>query len=78
VVTEQSERDWLQSALGELDEAYRTAIELRYMAEKSYDEIAEIMGIPAGTVKTYVHRGKQEMKRILSRPSWRAAGERRS
>jgi RNA polymerase sigma-70 factor (ECF subfamily) len=67
-----SEREWIASALGELDDAYRTAIELRYMAEKSYEEISEIMGLPLGTVKTYVHRGKAEMKRILSRPAWRA------
>jgi len=79
-VDESSERQWIDAALGELNEAYRTAIELRYMAEKSYDEIAEIMGIPAGTVKTYVHRGKMEMKQILSRPSWRSgtASENRS
>jgi RNA polymerase sigma-70 factor (ECF subfamily) len=69
---ERSEREWIQAALAELDETYRIAIELRYMAEKSYEEIAEIMGLPAGTVKTYVHRGKAEMKKILSRPAWRA------
>lgn len=69
---ERSERQWVGSALGELEETYRTAIELRYMAEKSYEEIAEIMSLPVGTVKTYVHRGKAEMKRILSRPAWRA------
>jgi RNA polymerase sigma factor (sigma-70 family) len=57
--------------LCELDDTYRTAIELRYMADKSYEEIAEIMGLPAGTVKTYVHRGKAELKKILSRPTWR-------
>jgi len=69
---ERSEREWIGTALAELDESYRTAIELRYMAEKSYEEIAQIMGLPEGTVKTYVHRGKTEMKRILSRPAWRA------
>jgi RNA polymerase sigma-70 factor (ECF subfamily) len=61
----------MERAMGELDESYRTAIELRYMAEKSYEEIAELMRLPVGTVKTYVHRGKLDLKRILSRPSWR-------
>ena len=70
---EHSERAWINAALAELDETYRTAIELRYMAEKSYEEIAEIMGLPVGTVKTCVHRGKLEMKKILSRPAWRTA-----
>ena len=61
----------VERAMAELDEAYRTAIELRYMAEKSYEEIAEFMHLPVGTVKTYVHRGKLELKKILSRPAWR-------
>lgn len=68
---ERDTREWLDGAMGEIDEAYRTAIELRYMAEKSYEEIAAIMNLPEGTVKTYVHRGKLELKRILSRPGWR-------
>jgi RNA polymerase sigma-70 factor (ECF subfamily) len=68
---ERDTREWVERAMGELDEAYRTAIELRYMAEKSYEEIAAIMNLPEGTVKTYVHRGKIEMKQILSRPEWR-------
>ena len=64
-------KEWIERALGELDESYRTAIELRYMAEKSYEEIADLMRLPVGTVKTYVHRGKLELKRIMSRPAWR-------
>jgi RNA polymerase sigma-70 factor (ECF subfamily) len=69
---ERDTREWLERAMGEIEENYRTAIELRYMAEKSYEEIASIMDLPEGTVKTYVHRGKIELKRILSRPGWRA------
>ena len=64
-------KEWIERAMGELDESYRTAIELRYMAEKSYEEIADLMRLPVGTVKTYVHRGKLELKRIMSRPAWR-------
>ena len=71
VTDERDTREWMERAMGELDESYRTAIELRYMAEKSYEEIAELMRLPVGTVKTYVHRGKLELKRILSRPAWR-------
>lgn len=68
---ERHTKEWIERAMGELDESYRTAIELRYMAEKSYEEIAELMRLPVGTVKTYVHRGKLELKAILSRPAWR-------
>jgi len=56
----------LEELLATLDERYRIAIELRYMGEKSYAEIAEIMEIPIGTVKTYLFRAKAAMKRRLS------------
>jgi RNA polymerase sigma-70 factor (ECF subfamily) len=57
----------MERALGEIDENYRMALELRYMGERSYEEIAETMGLPLGTIKTYIHRGKAELKRVLVR-----------
>lgn len=57
----------IERAMQHLDENQRTALELRYMGERTYEEIAEIMDIPLGTVKTYIHRGKAELKRVLSR-----------
>jgi len=55
----------VETALERLDEGQRMAIELRYMGERSYEEIAETMGIPLGTVKTYIHRGKAQLKKVL-------------
>jgi RNA polymerase sigma-70 factor (ECF subfamily) len=60
-------RGQLESALSQLDEVQRVAIELRYMAERSYNEIADIMNIPLGTVKTNIYRGKAELRRIMGR-----------
>jgi len=57
----------VEDALGRIDERYRMAIELCYMGEHSYEEIAEIMDLPLGTVKTYIHRGKAEMKKAMTR-----------
>jgi RNA polymerase sigma factor (sigma-70 family) len=57
---------FLEELLTALDEQHRIAIELRYMGEKSYAEIAEIMDIPIGTVKTYIYRAKAAMKKRLS------------
>lgn len=57
----------LEDAMQHLDENQRMALELRYMGERSYEEIAETMGIPLGTVKTYIHRGKAELRRVMSR-----------
>jgi RNA polymerase sigma-70 factor (ECF subfamily) len=56
----------LDEMLAALDENHRIAIELRYMGGKSYVEIAEIMEIPMGTVKTYIYRAKAAMKKRLS------------
>ena len=56
----------LEDLLAALDDQQRIAIELRYLGEKSYAEIADIMDIPIGTVKTHIHRGKAAMKRMLS------------
>ena len=42
-----------------LPAAYREALTLFYMEEKSYEEIARLLGIPIGTVKTHIHRAKK-------------------
>lgn len=55
----------LEDLLAALDDQQRIAIELRYLGEQSYAEIAEIMDIPIGTVKTHIHRAKAAMKRKL-------------
>ena len=57
----------MEVAMAQLEEGYRMALELRYMGERSYEEIAEAMALPVGTVKTYIYRGKVQLKRILVR-----------
>jgi RNA polymerase sigma-70 factor (ECF subfamily) len=59
--------DQLENAMQHLDENQRMALELRYMGERSYEEISETMGVPLGTVKTYIHRGKAELRRVMAR-----------
>lgn len=56
----------IESAIGELRPEYRTVVLLRHVEGYSYDEIAEIMGIPLGTVKTYLHRARTELKEALA------------
>ena len=38
---------------------YRQALTLFYAEEKSYEEIARILDMPIGTVKTHIHRGRK-------------------
>ena len=66
----------MESAMMQLDDNYRMALELRYMGERSYEEIAEAMGLPVGTVKTYIYRGKVQLKKILTRRGLSANGYR--
>ncbi len=56
----------IESAIGELREEYRTVILLRHVEGYAYEEIAEIMDLPLGTVKTYLHRARAELKERLS------------
>ena len=44
-------------ALGTLPEHQRTALVLRFYLDLKVDEIATVLGIPAGTVKSQIHRG---------------------
>lgn len=56
----------IESAIGDLREEYRTVILLRHVEGYAYEEIAEIMELPLGTVKTYLHRARNELKEKLA------------
>ncbi|MHC4910137.1 MAG: RNA polymerase sigma factor [Planctomycetota bacterium] len=58
--------DEVVRALGELTETARTCLLLRTVLELSYQEMAELLGIPQGTAMSHVHRARQEMRRALS------------
>lgn len=52
----------IEEAVAALRPEYRTAILLRHVEGHTYDEIADIMELPLGTVKTYLHRARGELK----------------
>lgn len=63
---EKIEASELQEMLGSLIEKlpakHRVPIYLYYIEDMTYDEISEYLKIPMGTVKTYLHRGKETLK----------------
>ncbi len=64
---ERDERQTLvQEALASLDDKYRMPLVLRFYGELDYREVAEALGVPEGTVKTRIHRGKQALKDRLT------------
>ncbi|UOF91938.1 RNA polymerase sigma factor SigW [Fodinisporobacter ferrooxydans] len=58
-------QDEVQSAILQLPPAYRATILLKYVHDRSVQEISEILRIPAATVKTRLHRGREALKGIL-------------
>ena len=49
----------IEVAIRELPETYREALILRFLEEKSYEEIMDILKLPKGSVATLIHRGKK-------------------
>ena len=58
-------RSYLHNAIENLDENYRLLISLRYQNELSYEEIAVMLNLPLGTVKTGLFRAKEQLRRAL-------------
>lgn len=55
----------IQKAFLKVSDAYRQAVILRDIQELSYEEIAEIMGITVGTVKSRINRGRAQLQKLL-------------
>lgn len=58
--------DGLAKVLGKLDEKYRRVLVLKYLEEKSYEEISDILQKPLGTVATLLNRAKLRLKKELA------------
>jgi RNA polymerase sigma-70 factor (ECF subfamily) len=54
----------VQQFLAQLPDKYRQVITLFYLEQRSYEETAELLGVPMGTVKTYLHRARRELARL--------------
>lgn len=70
VVSRMAEDD-VARALAALPEEFRTVATLYFIDDLSYQEIAEILGVPIGTVRSRLHRGRHMLQKQL----WRVAEE---
>jgi RNA polymerase sigma-70 factor, ECF subfamily len=60
----------MSAALSRLRPEYREVVVLRYQEGLTQPEIAQMLGLPAGTVKTYLHRARKELAELLAAGGW--------
>jgi len=64
-IIQKQRRQMVRSAIEELPEKYRKVIQLRHMEERSYQEIAEVLNKPLGTVKAHIFRARELLYKAL-------------
>lgn len=63
-------REDLEDALARLRPEYRRLVIMRYLQDMSYEDIADVLTLPLGTVKSHLHRARAEMARLMARGGW--------
>ena len=66
-VESRERREVLQLALDKLSPDLREAVVLRDLQDLDYEEIAQVLRVPQGTVKSRINRGRLELGRVLKR-----------
>ena len=60
----------LDMILAQLPEHYRAVLNLYYLQEHSYEEIAQIQDIPLNTVRTHLRRARQKLMELTGQGGW--------
>jgi RNA polymerase sigma-70 factor (ECF subfamily) len=60
----------LETAIRSLRPEYREILLLRFVEELSYEEIAEVLGLPLGTVKIHIYRARRDLARAMGGLGW--------
>ena len=71
LVMSKLETEHVEAAVAALPEEHRVVATLYFMQDFSYQEIAEMLGVPVGTVRSRLHRGR----RMLQKALWTIAEE---
>lgn len=59
----------VQALLARLPEKYRRVVTLFYLEQKSYEQVAAVLGLPLGTVKTFLFRARKSLLDLAQRQS---------
>lgn len=66
-IPETIDYNFVHLAINSLETKYRQVINMHYFEDLSYKSIASRLSLPVNTVRTYLHRGKLKLKKILRR-----------
>ena len=66
-VETREQREYLQAALDQLSPDLREAVILRDLNDLDYEEVAAVLSVPQGTVKSRINRGRLELAKALKR-----------
>ncbi|MBI4556250.1 MAG: RNA polymerase sigma factor [Candidatus Hydrogenedentes bacterium] len=67
--------DIVRECVGQLPDHYARVITLYYLQEAPYEEIAQMLGIPMGTLKTWMHRARRQLRRVVEKVIMRHGSE---
>lgn len=67
--TEDPRLEVMRTAIAKLPEPHREALQLKLQHELSYEEIAEVLGIPVGTVRSRLHHAVAQLRNSLNPPT---------
>ena len=65
----------LGAAVAQLRPEHRSVVQLRFIQGLAYEEIADVLELPLGTVKTHLHRARKKLVAILSESGWEPSSE---
>jgi len=57
--------DEIQAALATLPDEFRVPVVMCDVADRSYEDIAQTLGVPVGTVRSRLHRGRRMLRKVL-------------
>ncbi|MEA3364909.1 MAG: sigma-70 family RNA polymerase sigma factor [Candidatus Hydrogenedentes bacterium] len=68
------EAEFIRRCVAQLPKRYAEAITLYYLQNCSYEEVAQIMKVPQGTLKTWMHRARKHLRHIVEQ-HWKQGHE---